>query len=42
MRTLAVTNTVSEPELRAVGAEVVTACLADWNVDAVRHLFSQV
>ncbi|MDQ3665846.1 MAG: HAD family phosphatase [Acidobacteriota bacterium] len=40
MRTLAVTNTVSEAELRAVGAEVVTASLADWNVDAVRHLFS--
>jgi len=41
MRTLAVTNTVSEAQLRAVGAEVVTAGLADWNVDAVRHVFSQ-
>lgn len=40
MRTLAVTNTVSEAELRAVGAEIVTAGLADWNVDAVRHVFS--
>jgi beta-phosphoglucomutase len=40
MRTLAVTNTVSEAELRAVGAEVVTVSLADWNVDAVRHVFS--
>jgi len=40
MRTLAVTNTVSEAELRAVGAEVVTAGLADWNVDAVKHVFS--
>jgi beta-phosphoglucomutase len=40
MRTLAVMNTVSEAELRAVGAEVVTASLADWNVDAVRHVFS--
>jgi beta-phosphoglucomutase len=40
MRTLAVTNTVSDSELRAVGAEVVTASLADWNVDAVRHVFS--
>lgn len=40
MRTLGVTNTVSEPELRAAGAEVVTPSLADWNVDAVRHLFS--
>jgi beta-phosphoglucomutase len=41
MRTLGVTNTVTEAELRAVGAEVVTASLADWNVDAVRHVFSQ-
>ena len=40
MRTLAVTNTVSASELRAVGAEVVTASLADWNVDAVQHVFS--
>ncbi|MCM3872401.1 MAG: HAD family phosphatase [Pyrinomonadaceae bacterium] len=40
MRTLAVTNTVTEAELRAVGAEVVTASLVDWNVDAVRHVFS--
>jgi beta-phosphoglucomutase len=39
MRTLAVTNTVSEGELREVGAEVVTANLADWTVDAVRHVF---
>lgn len=40
MRTLGVTNTVSEVELRGAGAEVVTASLADWNVDAVRHVFS--
>ena len=40
MRTLGVTNTVSDSELRAAGAEVVTASLADWNVDAVRHVFS--
>ena len=40
MHTLAVTNTVSEAELRAVGAEVVTASLADWNADAVRHVYS--
>ena len=40
MRTLAVTNTVSEAALRAVGADVVTASLADWNVDAVKHVFS--
>jgi phosphoglycolate phosphatase/beta-phosphoglucomutase len=40
MRTLGVTNTVSASELRAVGAEVVTASLADWNLDAVRRVFS--
>lgn len=40
MRTLAVTNTVTESALRAVGAEVVTASLADWNPDAVRHVFN--
>jgi beta-phosphoglucomutase len=39
MQTLAVTNTVSEPELRVVGADIVTASLADWNPDAVRHVF---
>lgn len=39
MRTLGVTNTVAEKELRAAGAEVVTASLADWNVDPVHHLF---
>jgi HAD superfamily hydrolase (TIGR01509 family) len=39
MRTLGVTNTVAEKELRAAGAEVVTASLADWTVDAVHHLF---
>ena len=41
MRTLGVTNTVSEEELRAVGAEIVTPSLADWTVDSVRHLFSE-
>jgi beta-phosphoglucomutase len=40
MRTLGVTNTVGEGALRAAGAEVVTASLADWNVDAVRHVFT--
>jgi HAD superfamily hydrolase (TIGR01509 family) len=40
MRTLGVTNTVEEAALRAAGADVVTASLADWNVDAVRHVFS--
>lgn len=39
MRTLGVTNTVSEAELREAGAEVVTASLADWTVDAVHHVF---
>lgn len=39
LRTLGVTNTVSEKELRAAGADVVTASLADWTVDAVRHVF---
>ncbi len=39
MRTLGVTNTVTESELRAAGAEVVTASLADWTGDAVHHLF---
>ena len=40
MRTLGVTNTVSEQELRAAGADVVTASLADWNADAVRLVYS--
>lgn len=40
MRTLGVTNTVNEAALRAAGAEVVTHSLADWNVDAVRHVFT--
>jgi len=39
MRTLAVTNTVTESLLRAAGADVVSASLADWNTDAVRRLF---
>jgi len=39
MRTLAVMNTVTESPLRAAGADVVTADLADWNVAAVHHLF---
>ncbi|HEX5834219.1 MAG TPA: HAD family phosphatase [Pyrinomonadaceae bacterium] len=40
MRTLGVTNTVGEKELRAAGADVVTASLADWNPDAVRLVYS--
>jgi len=39
MRTIGVTNTVSEAELRAAGADVVTRTLADWTADAVHHLF---
>lgn len=39
MRTLGVTNTVAANELRAAGAEVVTANLADWIDDTVRHVF---
>ncbi len=39
MHTLGVTNTVSAETLRAVGAEVVTPNLADWNTDAVHQLF---
>src|SRR6185369_5613836 len=33
MRTLGITNTVSEDALRAVGADVVTKSLADWTTD---------
>lgn len=40
MRTLGVTNTVSEEALRAVGADVVTKSLADWNVDSVKLVYS--
>ena len=39
MHTLGVTNTVSEEELRAAGAEVVTADLSDWTPDAVALLY---
>lgn len=39
LRTLGVTNTVSDSALRSAGAEVVTKDLADWTVDAVRKLF---
>ncbi len=41
MRTLGVTNTVSESKLRAAGADVVTQQLSDWNVHSVRHVFSE-
>lgn len=39
MRTIGVTNTVAESRLRAAGADTVSAGLADWNTDAVHHLF---
>jgi len=39
MRTLGVTNTVSETALRAAGAEVVTASLADWTSEAVKLVY---
>ena len=39
MHTIGVTNTVSASELRNARADVVTANLSDWNVDAVHHLF---
>jgi beta-phosphoglucomutase len=41
MHTLGVTNTVTEPALRAAGAEVVTHSLADWTTDAVHHVFER-
>lgn len=41
LRTLGVTNTVSEAALRAAGAEVVTPGLADWNADAVQLVFNR-
>jgi phosphoglycolate phosphatase/beta-phosphoglucomutase len=39
MRTLGVTNTVSEEALRAAGADVVTPSLFDWNVEAVHRVY---
>ena len=39
MRTLGVTNTVSDEALRVAGADVVTKSLADWTVDAVKLVF---
>src|SRR5438067_1850978 len=41
MRTLGVTNTISEEALRRAGADVVTHSLADWTVDAIHHVFSE-
>lgn len=39
MRTVGVTNTVSESELRAAQADIVTPDLSDWSPHAVHHLF---
>jgi beta-phosphoglucomutase len=39
MRTLGVTNTVPGEALRAAGAEVVTASLADWTVGSVKGVY---
>jgi HAD superfamily hydrolase (TIGR01509 family) len=39
MRTLGVTNTVAEADLRSAGADVVTTSLADWSVDAVKLVY---
>ncbi|HEU4479103.1 MAG TPA: HAD family phosphatase, partial [Pyrinomonadaceae bacterium] len=40
MRTLGVTNTVTDADLRSAGAEVVTKDLADWTTEAVELVFS--
>jgi HAD superfamily hydrolase (TIGR01509 family) len=40
MRTLGITNTVKESDLRAAGADVVTGTLADWTVDAVNLVYN--
>ena len=39
MLTIGVTTTVSESQLRDAQADVVTANLGDWSIDAVHHLF---
>src|SRR6185503_9272490 len=39
MRTMGVTNTVSDSALRDAGADVVTKSLADWTVEAVKLVF---
>lgn len=41
MKTLGITNTVKESELREAGAEVVTHSLADWSVDSVKLVFDR-
>jgi beta-phosphoglucomutase len=39
MRTLGVTNTVSEDALRGAGAEVITKSLADWTAETVNLVY---
>jgi beta-phosphoglucomutase len=39
LKTLGVTNTVSDEELRAAGADVVTRNLDDWTAESVRLVF---
>lgn len=39
MRTIGVTTTVSESQLRDAQADIVTPNLSDWTPDAVHHLF---
>jgi beta-phosphoglucomutase len=39
IRTIGVTNTVSESNLRDAGADIVTPNLSDWTPDAVHYLF---
>ena len=39
MRAIGVTTTVDAGSLRGAGANIVTPNLADWNTDAVHHLF---
>jgi HAD superfamily hydrolase (TIGR01509 family) len=39
MRSLGITNTVTEMALRSAGADVVSKRLADWNTDAVDLVF---
>lgn len=37
--TLGITNTVSDLELRAAGADSVSVCLDDWMPDSIRRVF---
>ena len=41
MKTLGITNTVTDEALRAAGADVVTKSLADWTVAAVKLVFNR-